>query len=164
MVVTKKIEFCFGHRLPNYPGKCHNLHGHTGVVEVSFSSIDPQARNQYGMIVDFFDIRKISQDWINDNWDHGFICNYRDKEMVEFLTQTGSKHFFVTPESLGLSIPEGQDAPLATTNPTMENLTQVLAVAINQEVRKFNVTNSPQVKLVNLRMYESSGNWCDLNG
>ncbi len=26
--VTKCISFCYGHRLPGYPGKCRHLHGH----------------------------------------------------------------------------------------------------------------------------------------
>ena len=28
--VTREIEFCYGHRLLNYEGKCRHLHGHNG--------------------------------------------------------------------------------------------------------------------------------------
>ena len=32
--VTKQIEFCYGHRLLNYDGKCKHLHGHNGLLEI----------------------------------------------------------------------------------------------------------------------------------
>ncbi len=28
--ICRKIEFCYGHRLLNYEGKCRHLHGHNG--------------------------------------------------------------------------------------------------------------------------------------
>jgi len=33
-VVTKCIEFCYGHRLLDYDGVCKHLHGHNARVEV----------------------------------------------------------------------------------------------------------------------------------
>ena len=36
--VTKVIDFCYGHRLLKYDGKCKNLHGHNGVLEIDISS------------------------------------------------------------------------------------------------------------------------------
>ena len=37
--VTRQIDFCYGHRLLNYEGKCRYLHGHNGraviVIEVA---------------------------------------------------------------------------------------------------------------------------------
>ena len=32
--VTKKIEFCYGHRLLDYDGICKHPHGHNAIVEV----------------------------------------------------------------------------------------------------------------------------------
>ena len=32
--ITKLIDFCYGHRLMNYAGKCRFLHGHNGRIEV----------------------------------------------------------------------------------------------------------------------------------
>ena len=33
--VTREIEFCYGHRLLNYEGKCRHLHGHNGRAVVT---------------------------------------------------------------------------------------------------------------------------------
>ena len=36
--VTKRIDFCYGHRLLNYNGKCRNLHGHNGKAVVTLET------------------------------------------------------------------------------------------------------------------------------
>ena len=36
--VVKTIDFCYGHRLLNYEGKCRHLHGHNGLLEVAIES------------------------------------------------------------------------------------------------------------------------------
>ena len=53
--VTRRIDFCYGHRLLNYDGKCKNLHGHNGraVISIESSSLDER-----GMVLDFSDIKK----------------------------------------------------------------------------------------------------------
>ena len=32
--VTKRIEFCYGHRLLDYDGVCKHPHGHNAVAEI----------------------------------------------------------------------------------------------------------------------------------
>jgi len=32
--VTKKIEFCYGHRLLDYDGICKHPHGHNAIAEI----------------------------------------------------------------------------------------------------------------------------------
>lgn len=68
--VTCKIEFCYGHRLLHYKGKCRHLHGHNGMIEVVLceESLDAQ-----GMVRDFVEVKKIIQDWINETLDHKMI-------------------------------------------------------------------------------------------
>ena len=36
--VSRQIDFCYGHRLMGYSGKCRHLHGHNGraVMRVTF--------------------------------------------------------------------------------------------------------------------------------
>ena len=45
--VTREIEFCYGHRLLNYSGKCRHPHGHNGKIEISShrGSIDAATSN-----------------------------------------------------------------------------------------------------------------------
>lgn len=73
--VTKEIRFCYGHRLLNYEGKCRHLHGHNGRVEIELSSasLDPR-----GMVVDFEDIKRAVQTWIDQALDHKMIISQAD--------------------------------------------------------------------------------------
>ncbi len=73
--VTREIHFCYGHRLLNYEGKCRNLHGHNGKVEIDLFS---EALDSLGMVRDFGDIKKIVQTWIDEELDHKMILCRRD--------------------------------------------------------------------------------------
>ncbi len=35
--LTQEIDFCYGHRLLNYSGKCRHLHGHNGRAVIVLS-------------------------------------------------------------------------------------------------------------------------------
>ena len=73
--VTKEIRFCYGHRLLNYDGKCRHLHGHNGLVEIELSApaLDPR-----GMVMDFEDIKRAVQTWIDRELDHKMLINRAD--------------------------------------------------------------------------------------
>jgi len=55
MIVTKRIEFDAAHYLPNYNGKCKNLHGHRFRLEVSVKGfVVPNT----GMVMDFKNLKE----------------------------------------------------------------------------------------------------------
>lgn len=73
--VTKQIDFCYGHRLINYVGKCANLHGHNALAEITLGRHDLDHR---GMVVDFGDINSKIKTWINEELDHKMLLNKED--------------------------------------------------------------------------------------
>ena len=73
--VTKTIQFCYGHRLLNYTGRCRYLHGHNGKVEIELSSAK---LDQRGMVRDFDEIKRAIQGWIDANLDHKMILRKDD--------------------------------------------------------------------------------------
>lgn len=73
--VTKRIHFCYGHRLLNYKGKCRYLHGHNGVVEIELSSAH---LDQRGMVRDFEEIKRTIQQWIDTTLDHTMLLHRKD--------------------------------------------------------------------------------------
>ena len=81
--VTREIEFCYGHRLLNYAGKCRYLHGHNGIAIITIEGPDLDDR---GMLVDFSDIKSAVSTWIDDNLDHRMILCDRDPALP-FLQQ-----------------------------------------------------------------------------
>lgn len=68
--VTREIDFCYGHRLINHPGKCRQLHGHNGKVEIVLFS---EALNSQGMVRDFEEIKSLVESWIDQHLDHKMI-------------------------------------------------------------------------------------------
>src|SRR5436309_1729384 len=79
--VTEIVEFCYGHRLLRYQGKCAHLHGHNGKVEIELAS---GSLNAQSMVADFSDIGRIVKSWIDQNLDHRMLL-HRDDPLVEVL-------------------------------------------------------------------------------
>jgi len=73
--VTQEIDFCYGHRLLNYSGKCRHLHGHNGRAIIV---LEGEELDERGMLVDFGDIKAKLRTWIDDNLDHRMILCDRD--------------------------------------------------------------------------------------
>ncbi len=73
--ITQEIHFCYGHRLPDYPGKCVHLHGHNGVLEVD---VESDTLDALGMVVDFHRIREVVEAWVDEHLDHKMILCERD--------------------------------------------------------------------------------------
>lgn len=83
--VTKRLEFCYGHRLLNYDGVCRHLHGHNALVEIDITAEVLDARD---MVVDFSDIKQVVKLWIDRELDHKMILR-QDDPMVEVLRAHG---------------------------------------------------------------------------
>lgn len=102
--VSKAIEFCYGHRLLNYDGKCRFLHGHNGRVEIE---LEGEKLDERGMLTDFGDIKRMMKKWIDENLDHRMILNDKDPAL-EFL-RSSNEPFFTISE-----------------NPTAENIAKLI--------------------------------------
>lgn len=111
--VTRQIEFCYGHRLINYEGKCRHLHGHNGLAVVTLEGTKLDDR---GMLVDFGDIKRKLQSWIDAELDHNMLL-HRDDPMLPILRERGERVFVMdqnpTAESIArLIYDQGRSAGL----------------------------------------------------
>ena len=73
--VSREIDFCYGHRLLNYEGKCRYLHGHNGRAVIT---IEAEKLDDRGMVLDFSDIKKVVSTWIDENLDHRMLLHKND--------------------------------------------------------------------------------------
>jgi 6-pyruvoyltetrahydropterin/6-carboxytetrahydropterin synthase len=73
--VTKRIDFCYGHRLLDYGGICRHPHGHNASVEIEIRTDALDARN---MVADFSDIKQVMKGWIDRELDHRMILRADD--------------------------------------------------------------------------------------
>jgi 6-pyruvoyltetrahydropterin/6-carboxytetrahydropterin synthase len=85
--VIKIIEFCYAHRLIGYSGKCCNLHGHNGKIEII---VETDSLNELGLSVDFREIKTIMQGWVDVNFDHKTILR-EDDPLVPMLQENGQR-------------------------------------------------------------------------
>lgn len=102
--VTREIEFCYGHRLLNYEGKCRHLHGHNGRAVVT---LEGDRLDERGMLVDFGEIKRTIQRWIDEQIDHNMLL-CRDDPLLPLLRDRGERVFVM-------------DA-----NPTAENIARLI--------------------------------------
>lgn len=86
--VTKEIRFCYGHRLLQYEGKCRHLHGHNGRVEIELSA---ETLDRRGMVVDFEEIKRAVQTWIDTTLDHTMLLQETDP-LIPALTAAGERY------------------------------------------------------------------------
>jgi len=73
--VAIEIRFDAAHRLLNYAGKCHNLHGHSYVAIIGVAK---EKLVECGFVVDFGYLKKYVKGWIDEHWDHASILNSGD--------------------------------------------------------------------------------------
>jgi 6-pyruvoyltetrahydropterin/6-carboxytetrahydropterin synthase len=89
--VTKTIDFCYGHRLLKYEGRCRHLHGHNGKIEVD---IDSDGLDGRGMVTDFSEIKRALKTWVDETLDHQLIL-CKDDPLVPVLKQKGELFFVI---------------------------------------------------------------------
>ena len=102
--VTKRIEFCYGHRLMDYDGVCRHPHGHNAIVEIDIRAERLDGRS---MVADFTDIKRIVKGWIDRELDHKMILR-QDDPLAEALRQLGEPMY------------------LLESNPTVERIAQLI--------------------------------------
>ena len=102
--VSREIDFCYGHRLLNYDGKCKYLHGHNGRALIT---IESAALDERGMVLDFSDIKDVVSTWIDEKLDHRMLLHKTDP-VVPLLQKMGEPLF------------------LMDENPTAENIARLI--------------------------------------
>jgi 6-pyruvoyltetrahydropterin/6-carboxytetrahydropterin synthase len=83
--VTKRIDFCYGHRLVGHDGVCKHLHGHNAIAEIEVRADTLDSRD---MVVDFGDIKRLVKEWIDRELDHRMILRH-DDPVAEALQALG---------------------------------------------------------------------------
>ena len=143
--ITRRLEFDSGHRIPNHDGQCRHLHGHRYAIEVTLTGevADHPGKADDGMVLDFGDIKSLTNKYVVDLWDHAFLVAKEDEGLVTFLASLPN-HKTVIMEHV----------------PTVENLANA-AFAILQPV--FNKAFAGRLELSSLRLYETPNCWADVH-
>jgi len=143
MLITRRLEFDAGHRIPNHISQCRHLHGHRYAIEITLSGdiITAEGQSEQGMVMDFSDVKRIANEKLVDAWDHAFLVYRGDRVVSDFLA----------------SLPEHKTVILDTI-PTAENLAQIAFGILDPAYRD---TYGNHLRLERVRLYETPNNWAD---
>lgn len=89
--ISRRFEFDMGHRVTNHASQCRNFHGHryVAIVHLSGELIDTPHASDYGMVLDFADVKVLLAGLI-DRLDHSFMIWEHDP-FAEMMKQTETK-------------------------------------------------------------------------
>lgn len=79
MKVGRVFYFDAAHYLPDYSGKCEQLHGHTYKLEV----VVEDKLKEDGMVLDFNKLKKVVEEAVIERLDHGNMNDFFDTPTSE---------------------------------------------------------------------------------
>ena len=82
MRVKVAFDFEAAHKLPNHPGKCRVLHGHSYHLVIS---VDRPVEPQSGMAIDFSDLKLVVKREVVDRLDHTYVNDTIDNPTAEVM-------------------------------------------------------------------------------
>ena len=143
MLVTRRLEFDAGHRIPDHKSQCRHLHGHRYVLEVTLAGniIERPGDPANGMVMDFSDVKSLANEHVVAKWDHAFLVYSGDSAVVDFLS-TIPGHKTVTLDRI----------------PTAENLADEAFRILDAVYRD---TYGNDLRLERVRLYETPNCWAD---
>jgi len=143
MLITRRLEFDAGHRIPDHKSQCRHLHGHRYVIEITLSGlvIDKAGDAANGMVMDFSQVKALAKEYLVDLWDHAFLAYAGDTAIVDFLN----------------SLP-GHKTVVLDRVPTAENLVRIAFETLDTVYRD---TYGNHLQLQQVRLYETPNCWAD---
>ena len=143
MLITRRIEFDAGHRIPDHKSQCRHLHGHRYALEITLSGevILQPGDPANGMVMDFSEVKSLAKQHLIDHWDHSFLVYAGDTPVVEFL-KTLPGHKTVVLDCI----------------PTAENLAAQAFARLDAIYRD---SYGNHLRLQRVRLYETPNCWVD---
>ena len=130
-----------GHRVLNHRSVCKGLHGHRYKAEICVEGklIEEKGASEEGMVIDFADIKKVAQKFIQEELDHAFMVWDRDHELLEFFKSS-----------------QGHKPVIVPFTPTAEN---VAAYIFNELKDKFTDVFQTGLKLQSVKLWETPSSY-----
>ena len=143
MLITRRLEFDAGHRIPDHRSQCRHLHGHRYALEITLAGevIEAAGRPDTGMVMDFSEVKEIARRCVVDAWDHAFLAYRGDTAVVAFLG----------------TLPEHKTVLLDAV-PTAENLARIAFRLLDPAYQD---TFGNHLRLQRVRLFETPNCWAD---
>jgi 6-pyruvoyltetrahydropterin/6-carboxytetrahydropterin synthase len=136
MKIAKEFRWEMGHRLPDHPGLCRNIHGHSYKMVVELEG----EVQQNGMIIDFYDLGLIVKPLI-EKLDHAFLVKRNDRKVYDFLKSNKMKMVAVDYSA------------------TVENICSDMLGRIVKEIKSRKIVN---ITGLSLKIYETPNSFAQM--
>ena len=141
MKIGKVIQWDMGHRVLNHRSVCKGLHGHRYKAEICVEGdlVEKKDASEEGMVIDFADIKKTAQNFVQEELDHAFMVWEKDIELLEFFKNS-----------------KGHKPVIVPFTPTAEN---VAAYIFNQLKDKFTDVFKTGLHLQSVKLWETPSSY-----
>jgi 6-pyruvoyltetrahydropterin/6-carboxytetrahydropterin synthase len=143
MLITRRLEFDAGHRIPDHKSQCRHLHGHRYAIEITLSGdiIEKAGDAANGMVMDFSQVKGLAMQHLVNEWDHAFLVYEGDRVVADFLGKL-----------------PGHKTVVLDRVPTAENLARIAFERLDGVYRD---TYGNHLRLERVRLYETPNCWAD---
>ena len=141
MKIGKVIQWDMGHRVLNHRSVCKGLHGHRYKAEICVEGdlVEKKDASEEGMVIDFADIKKTAQKFVQEELDHAFMVWEKDIELLEFFKKS-----------------KGHKPVIVPFTPTAEN---VAAYIFNELKDKFTDVFKTGLHLQSVKLWETPSSY-----
>ena len=141
MKIGKVIQWDMGHRVLNHRSVCKGLHGHRYKAEICVEGdlVEKKDASEEGMVIDFADIKKTAQKFVQEELDHAFMVWEKDIELLEFFKNS-----------------KGHKPVIVSFTPTAEN---VAAYIFNELKDKFTDVFKTGLHLQSVKLWETPSSY-----
>ena len=147
--ICKTLEIESGHMLSRHPDKCQFPHGHTRKVEFV---LEAEELDENGMVCDFKILKEAVGEYL-DQFDHSMCMNTEDVMFSTFKAAYGDR-------IIGFEKREPTTEVLAKEfyDACVKHLSAYAASSASKYILR------PQVRLIRLRVWETSSSWAEYEG
>ncbi|GAA4852029.1 6-carboxytetrahydropterin synthase [Algivirga pacifica] len=114
-LAVRKGHFDAMHRVMDHYSKCRNIHGHSYLYELGIGFNQTEA---IGYAIDFGEIKRVGEAFLQDMMDHGALLNPKDEVLINVCNQEGYKYWTMSING------EGEHC-----NPSAENIAKEIFLA-----------------------------------
>ena len=147
--ICKTIEIENGHMLTLHPDKCRFPHGHTRKIELV---LEAEGLDGNGMVCDFKIVKDAVGDYL-ETFDHSLCVNTSDPMFTTLVNAYGDRII-----------------PFSDTEPTTEVLAKTFFDACRDRLAEYGARSDSRykfptgVRLVRVRVWETSSSWAEYEG
>jgi 6-pyruvoyltetrahydropterin/6-carboxytetrahydropterin synthase len=92
--ISRRIQFCAGHRVMGHENKCAGLHGHN--YEAIFHAT-ADALDELGRVIDFGVLKQKLGTWVDEQWDHAMVLYEKDSEAIKAVKNLSAQRLYELP-------------------------------------------------------------------